>query len=92
MSLPRCETDIPSFAFKDDYCIFITKKAAPHFAKKINVTSWRHEGVEVWESADNTDDLAMIAIPNQTYSSKIEKDLFDYKNEETHKDVKESGF
>ncbi|MCX7343827.1 MAG: cytochrome c oxidase subunit 3, partial [Proteobacteria bacterium] len=39
-----------SFAFKDDYCIFITKKAAPHFAKKINATSWRHECVEVWES------------------------------------------
>jgi len=85
-------TDIPSFGFSKDYCIFISKKAAPHFAEKVRLTGMRGLGVEVWESADITDDLAMIAIPNQTYCYKIEKDLFDYKNEETHKDVKESGF
>ena len=92
MSQPPVETNIPSYAFDKCYCIFISKKAAPHFAEKVRLIGMRGLGVEVWESADNTDDLAMIAIPNQTYCYKIEKDLFEYKNVETHKDVKESDF
>jgi len=92
MSLPPATTDIPSFGFSKCYCIFISKKAAPHFEEKVRLTSMKGLGVEVWESTDKTDDLAMIAIPNQTYCHKMEEQLFDYKNKETHKDVKESGF
>jgi len=93
MCLPPAITDIPSQTFSKDYCIFISKKAAPHFAKEVALTPMKHTwGVKVWESTDNTDDLAMISIPKYYDCYKIEKRLFDYKNEETHKDVKESGF
>ena len=92
MSLPRCKTDIPSFAFKDDYCIFICKKAAPHFAKKINATSWRHECVEVWESTDKKDDLAVIVIPKAIPFRRVEECLFEFKAEDHNKDVVDSGF
>jgi hypothetical protein len=93
MSLPPATTDIPSFGFSKCYCIFISKKAAPHFKEKVELTPMKHTwGVQVWESADKTDDVAMIAIPKYADCYKIEKQLFDYKNEETHKDVKESGF
>ena len=92
MSLPQSETDIPSYAFKDDYCIFICKKAAPHFAKKINATSWREQCVEVWESTDKKDDLAVIVIPKAFQFWKVEKCLFEFKTENTNKDVVDSGF
>lgn len=92
MPLPPVETNIPSYAFSKCYCIFISKKAAPHFEEKVRLTPMRGLGVEVWESADATDDLAMISIPKSTWFWKVEEELFDYKNEETHKDVKESGF
>ena len=86
------ETDIPSFAFKDDYCIFISKKAAPHFAKKINATSWRHQSVEVCESTDEKDDLAVIVIPKAIDFWKVEECLFEFKTKNTNKDVVDSGF
>ncbi len=93
MSLPRCETDIPSFSFSNDYyCIFISKKAAPHFAEKINATSWRHQYVEVWESTDGKDDLAVIVIPKSIEFWKAEECLFKFKQENTNKDVVDSGF
>lgn len=92
MSLPRCETDIPSFAFDKDYCIFICKKAAPHFAEKINLTCWRHQCVDVWESTDQEDDLAVIVIPKAIQFLKVEEDLFEFKSESTNKDVVDSGF
>lgn len=92
MYLARCETDIPSFAFKKDYCIFISKKAAPHFAKKINLTSWRHECVEVWESTNQEDDLAVIVIPKAIQFWKAEEVLFKFKSKNTNKDVVDSGF
>jgi hypothetical protein len=85
--------DIPSVAFKDDYFIFISKKAAPHFAEKVGVTSMKHAwGVQVWESTDKEDDLAVITIGKHAPYWKIEEDLFEYKNKDTNKDVKESGF
>ena len=92
MSLPQSKTDIPSYAFKDDYCIFICKKAAPHFAEKINATSWREQCVEVWESTDKKDDLAVIVIPKQIPFMKVEECLFKFKTENTNKDVVDSGF
>jgi hypothetical protein len=92
MSLPRCETDIPSFAFENDYCIFICKKAAPHFAGKINATSWREQCVEVWESTDKKDDLAVIVIPKAIEFWKAEECLFKFKSENTNKNVVDSGF
>jgi len=86
-------TDIPSFAFSKEYCIFISKKAAPHFAEKVGLTSMKHAwGVQVWESTDKDDDLAVITIGKHAPFWKIEEDLFEYKNKETNKDVKESGF
>lgn len=85
--------DIPSIAFSKDYCIFISKKAAPHFAEKVALTCMKHQwGVEVWESTDKNDDLAVITIGKHAPFWKIEEDLFKYKNQETHKDVIESGF
>jgi len=85
--------DIPSVAFKDDYFIFISKKAAPHFAEKVAQTSMKHAwGVQVWVSTDKEDDLAVITIGKHAPFWKIEEDLFEYKNTETNKDVKESGF
>jgi len=90
--------DIPSVAFKDDYCIFVSKKAAPHFAEKVGLTSMKHAwgvhawGVQVWESTDKDDDLAVITIGKHAPFWKIEEDLFEYKTKEINKDVKESGF
>jgi len=84
--------DIPSYAFKKDYYIFISKKAAPHFAEKINATSWRHQCVEVWESTDQKDDLAVIVIPKAIDFWKVEECLFEFKNEDNNKDVVDSGF
>jgi hypothetical protein len=84
--------DIPSFAFKNYYCIFITKKAASHFAKKINATSWRHQAVEVWESTDQKDDLAVIVIPKAIDFWKVEECLFEFKSEDHNKDVIDSDF
>ena len=85
-------TDIPSFAFKNDYCIFISKKAAPHFAEKINATSWREQAVEVWESTDEKDDLAMIVIPKAIEFWKAEECLFEFKSEDKHNAVVDSCF
>ena len=85
-------TDIPSFAFKNDYCIFISKKAASHFAEKINATSWREQAVEVWESTDEKDDLAMIVIPKAIQFWKAEECLFEFKSEDDNKDVIDSCF
>ena len=85
-------TDIPSFAFKRDYCIFVSKKAAPYFAQKINATSWRHQSVSVFESTDEKDDLAVIVIPKAIDFWKVEECLFEVKTKNTHKDVVDSGF
>ena len=84
--------NIPSSAFKKDYCIFISKKAAPHFDLKINATSWRDQCVEVWESTDKEDDLAVIVIPKEIDFWKVEECLFEFKNKDAHKDVVDSGF
>lgn len=92
MFLSQCRTDIPSFAFNKDYCIFVTKKAAPHFAVKINATSWRHQCVSVFESTDEKDDLAVIVIPKAIDFWKVEECLFEFKTKNTHKDVLDSGF
>ena len=93
MSIPRCEKDIPSSVFSYAYyCIFISKKAAPHFAEKINATSWRHQCVEVYKSTDQEDDLAVIVIPKSLPVWKYEKCLFEFKSENTNKDVVDSGF
>ena len=84
---------LPSIAFSEDYCIFVSKKAAPHFAEKARLTSsMRCVNVQVWESVNKEDDLAVITIPKYAEFWKIEQQLFDYKNKETHKDVIESGF
>ena len=85
-------TDIPSFAFNKDYCIFISKKAAPHFAQKINATSWQHQSVAVFESTNDKDDLAVIVIPKAIDFWKVEESLFEFKTKNTNKDVVDSGF
>lgn len=91
-------TDIPSFGFSKDYCIFISKKAAPHFAvwvkqqRTLNTWLGRDFSLKVVESVDDTDDLAAIIIPADKNINGLEKDLWDFKNSHPEVVVKESGF
>ena len=96
MSLPL--TDIPSFVFSKEYCIFISKAAAPHFAKWVgqqkllNAYLGRDFSLMVVESADEKDDLAAIIIPPDCNIKGLEKDLFEFKGRHQDAAVKESGF
>ena len=98
MSLPPTTTDIPSYAFSKDYCIFISKKAAPFFAtwvkqqRTLNAWLGRDFRLLVVESADETDDLAAIIIPPDCNIKGLEKDLWEFKNKHNDAAVKESGF
>jgi len=98
MFLTPATTDIPSYAFNKDYCIFISKKAAPHFAtwvkqqKLLNAWLGRDFRLLVVESAEKTDDLAAIIIPPDCNIKGLEKDLWEFKNKHNEVAVKESGF
>jgi hypothetical protein len=98
MTLPPAITDIPSQTFSKDYCIFISKKAAPFFATWVKqqriLNAWlgRDFSLQVVESVDETDDLAAIIIPPDKDIKGLEKDLWDFKNDHPEAVVKESGF
>jgi hypothetical protein len=84
---------LPSSLFKNSYSIFISKQAAPHFAKWINLSTWHQQNaVKVLVSTDDTDELAVIVIPTDKDFIYIEKELFDFKNQHAQTAVKESGF
>jgi hypothetical protein len=98
MSLPPVETNIPSYAVSNCYCIFICKKAAPFFAtwvkqqRTLNAWLGRDFSLKVIESTDEVDDLAAIVIPSDKNIKGLEKDLFEFKNNHIVAAVKESGF
>jgi len=92
------KTLTPSETFKDTYCIFICKKAAPFFAtwvrqqKLLNGYLGRDFGLMVIESADEVDDLAAIIIPSDCNIKGLERDLWGFKGSHSAIEVKESGF
>jgi hypothetical protein len=83
-----------AIVFKNNYTIFISKSAASHFAKWINLSVWLgpDNGVKVLESTDESDDLAVITIPLDKGVKDIEKQLWDFRSRHTQKAVNESGF
>jgi hypothetical protein len=98
MTQPSIETNIPSLAFSGDYCIFISKAAAPFFAtwvkqqKLLNAYLGREFRLLVVESTDETDDLAAIIIPRVYNVKGLEKDLWEFRGKHQDAVVKESGF
>jgi len=92
------KTLTPSETFKDTYCIFISKKAAPFFAtwvkqqRTLNAWLGRDFRLLVVESVDETDDLAAIIIPSDCNIMGLERDLWEFKCKHHDTEVKESGF